>query len=331
MKIHFSNVNFDLPTGPNVFAMRLKKQLEIMGHDIILNHRDKYDVFLCFIEPATHPDDRCCGSKLIVRLDGFWFKPGQEQNNNNMIYMYNKSDNVIIQTEFDRKFIEKYWGVRQNVSIIGNGIDLDNPSYPYPDIEIDDDEILTNFSSESKERNIFICSAHWTRQKRLLDNIKTFYVLSEQAESITGKKSAICYIGNIPDDIGKEAEKLLKDLGLISIKGGNISLKNINNVLKNCYYGIHLAYLDHFPNSVVEMLAAGLPVIHTNSGGTKEVVKIPRLMINEPEFNFELTDYDNPPIIDSSNFILPKEPPPVNLSHLDIKLVAEQYLKVFES
>ena len=97
---------------------------------------------------------------------------------------------------------------------------------------------------------------------------------------------------------------------------------------------IHLAWLDHCPNTVVEALSQKCPVICTNSGGTAEIVKNSGVVIIESTpYNFELADYDNPYDLDLSGFdfqSLDKKIEAEN-SHLDINLVAKKYEEVFLS
>ena len=64
---------------------------------------------------------------------------------------------------------------------------------------------------------------------------------------------------------------------------------------------IHLAWLDHCPNVVVEAISQKCPVICTDSGGTKELVGNGGLVVPETtQYKYELTDYDNPYSLDLS-------------------------------
>ena len=87
---------------------------------------------------------------------------------------------------------------------------------------------------------------------------------------------------------------------------------------------IHLAWLDHCPNVVVEALSRGCPVICTDSGGTSELVGRNGIVIPETvRYNFELLDYDNPPPLGVGIQI--PEKIKVDNSDLDIRKVAKQY------
>jgi glycosyltransferase involved in cell wall biosynthesis len=62
---------------------------------------------------------------------------------------------------------------------------------------------------------------------------------------------------------------------------------------------VHLAWLDWCPNTVVEGLASGLPVLCSHNGGTKELVKDDGIILELEEdyvIGTELDLYTPPPI-----------------------------------
>ena len=65
---------------------------------------------------------------------------------------------------------------------------------------------------------------------------------------------------------------------------------------------IHLSYLDHCPNVVVDAQGAGCHVICSNSGGTSEVVTN-GTVINEPSWDFKPVKLYQPPKLNFSNKI----------------------------
>jgi glycosyltransferase involved in cell wall biosynthesis len=99
---------------------------------------------------------------------------------------------------------------------------------------------------------------------------------------------------------------------------------------KTSDYMIHLAWLDHCPNVIVEALSQGCPVICTDSGGTKEIVKDNGIVILETTpYNFELLDYDKPHTLRFDQFSLPANRPMVDGRHLTIQRAADQYEETF--
>jgi len=63
---------------------------------------------------------------------------------------------------------------------------------------------------------------------------------------------------------------------------------------------IHLAYLDHCPNVVVDAQACGCEVVCSSTGGTNEIVYSGQI-INEKEWNFEPIKLYEPPSFDFDN------------------------------
>ena len=63
---------------------------------------------------------------------------------------------------------------------------------------------------------------------------------------------------------------------------------------------LHLAYLDHCPNVVVDAQAAGCRIVCSSSGGTSEIVS-KGIVINEAEWDFKPTKLYKPPLMDFDN------------------------------
>jgi len=307
MKIYFSNVNFSSNSGPNSFGFRLANSFQKLGHEIIENNRKEYDVFLCFIEPDCNPMP---GSKFIHRLDGIWFKPEQfETHNRNIKRAYDNADHVVWQSEFDKNMTEKHWGSRKG-SVIHNGIDLKSSVIKNP---------LTNIGEIRKNipGKIFVSSASWHRQKRLKENID-FFIKNRREDDI------MIVMGKNPDVI-VEKPHLQNSI----IFTGNLSHQQCLEIYRHSDWMIHLAWLDHCPNVVVEALSQGCPVICTDSGGTAEIVKENGIVIPEIKpYKFELTDYDNPYEINIKKIDLDKIE--VSCQYLDIENVARKYLEIMK-
>jgi glycosyltransferase involved in cell wall biosynthesis len=300
MNIHFSNVNFSSSSGPNSFAYRLANELTHRGYKIV-NSSEDYDVFLCFIEPDSKPNKK---AKFIHRLDGIWFKPDQFiDNNKNILWAYKNCDHVVWQSDFDKKMTQFHWDKPKKGTVIHNGISEYTCDNLHPDLV----KIKNSFD------NIFVCAASWHRQKRLKENIE-FYIKNRN------KNDAMFVLGHNPDYI-------------ISAKNlfylGSLSHELCLQFYSFSNWFLHLAWLDHCPNVVVEALSMNCPVVCTDSGGTMEIVGKNGVIIKEKKpYNFELADYDNPYDIHIEKIILPKVN--VNSDHLDIKLVCDKYEKVFK-
>ena len=302
IKIHFSNVDFNSTTGPNTFASRLARELISRDHQVVdLSHAHTADAFLAFIEPSSEPPKNV---RFLQRLDGIWFKPDQFETHNRLIkWAYDRCDHVIWQSEFDKNMTNKHWGHRSG-SIIRNGIEINQVVVQSPEL----------LKIRSQYEKVFVCSSSWHRQKRLRENVELFNMLRSQYDS-----ACLIVMGGTPDFDAKD-----KDVFYTGNVPHNICLQ----VYSMADWMIHLAWLDHCPNVVVEALSQNTPVICTTSGGTSELVKNSGLIIPETTpYNFELCDYDDPPDLNISSFVL-KDIKVGDREDLSIKKVADQYEKV---
>ena len=300
MKIHLSNVDLESRSGPNSFAGRLSAQLKIRGHEFV-SYKDEYECMLAFIEPQTEPRSN---SLFVQRIDGIWFKPEEFIAKNRSIKSgYERSDHVIFQSNFDKQMIEHLWGRSNQSSVIHNGIKLEK-------IETKNPQIL---QIRKRFGKIFVSSASWHRQKRLKENVELFL-------SAAGSDDDSCML-----ILGKNPDFLVSHPRIFYT--GEIDHRSCLEIYGISDWMIHLAWLDHCPNVVVEALSQGCPIICSSSGGTKEIVRENGIIVEEKfSYNFELTDYDNPPEIFPESKI--PEKIAVNSEYLDIERVAHQYESV---
>ena len=164
---------------------------------------------------------------------------------------------------------------------------------------------------------LFVSSASWHRQKRLKENIQ-FFLKNKNDDDL------MIVLGKNPDV--KIDNLQLKQKIIFT---GELTHEQCLETYRYCDWMIHLAWLDHCPNVVVEALSQGCPVICTDSGGTKEIVKENGIIIPETKpYCFELTDYDNPYTIDISKTNLEKIK--VQCQYLDIENVARKYLEIMK-
>jgi glycosyltransferase involved in cell wall biosynthesis len=305
LKIHFSNVDFSSSTGPNTFGARLSNELLGLGHEIV-DVKEQYDTFLAFIQPGTipRPDVR-----TIQRLDGIWFKPHEFQYKNHYIkWAYDNFDYIVWQSEFDKKMTEHHWGPRAG-EVLRNGIRLDRA--------IPSDENLIRL--RTKYDHLFVCSSNWHRQKRLKENISLF--LNVKKNSLFSN-SGLIVLGNNPDHVVDHPDIFY---------AGSVPHSLCLEIFSAADWMIHLAWLDHCPNVVIEALSQSCPVICSSSGGTKEIVKDNGLIIPEDkEYKYELLDYDSPYELDVTHVTdLPKID--VKCDYLDIQLIAKEYERICSS
>lgn len=314
MKIHFDGVNFNDGTGPNTFANRLARRFFESGHEVVALGPEA-DVSLVFIERTGQP----LAKKVVQRLDGFWFKPGEfETKNVGIKALYEQADGVIWQSKFDRNMCAKHFGIRGVCEraedatdvVISNGIVLS----PVKQLTIP--KLIEMRASYER---IYVCSANWHRQKRLKENFELFERLR-----VRNPSSCLIVMGNHPD---------YRASGPNVFYTGPVGPDVYNQIYAAANWMLHLAWADHCPNVVVEALAQGTPVVCSDVGGTKELVGGYGLVVKDAPYDYELYDYDNPPSIDLSSIEdLPDRSSLdlTSIADIDIVSVADKYIELFE-
>lgn len=309
MRIHFDNVRLDAPTGPNTFASRLAKKLFEVGHQVVFDG-SQADVSLVFIQPSGAP----LAPKVVQRLDGIWFKPEDYETKNLPIrLLYNRANSVVYQSQFDRNFIEKWWGPKPGSVVIGNGIEF-NP--------LKELTIPKLVEMRATYDQIYVCSSNWHAQKRLESNVRLFDHLRKKHPN-----SCLIIMGNHPD---------YRAAGPNYFYTGPVGPEVYMQIYSAANWMLHLAWADHCPNVVVEALSQGTPVVCSEVGGTAELIGFGTygVVLKEQPYNYELYDYDNPPSINVEQ--IDDLPPRQDLVFdtvrpmIDINNVAHEYIQTFE-
>lgn len=306
MKVYFDNVDFSAEhAGPNCFAKRLAIQFGKMG--ITVADPDDYDVGLVFIEPTAKLNFK---KPFVQRVDGMWFRPDQYKAgmNRNIEWAHRNADVVVYQSDFDRQMLTKWLGTPKKSVTIRNGVDL-QPANLRSESLI---EIRKRFDK------VFVCSANWHAQKRLKDNIELF----RHIRATLHPNSCLIVLGNNPEHVS--------DRGIFY--AGSIRHDLCAEVYSIADWMLHLAWLDHCPNVVVEAIAQGCPVICASEGGTKELVQGGNgLVIDEVPYDFSLVDYDRPPRVPVTSLAELPEGFRADPKSVDIVKTAEKYAEALQS
>ena len=298
MKIFLDNVNLSSNSGPNGFARKIshefKKGNEVFTsiHDIVAKGQ-KPDVQLSFIASQYKL------SPIVQRLDGIYFNSDQDFNSLNLPIesTYRISDAVIFQSDFNKVLSEKYFGIHKNSYVIRNGTNLKK----ILEVKNIENKILDKFE------NVWSCASSWRPHKRLKDNIDYFL-------EISGKNDCLVVAGENPDSRVEDKRIFYAD---------HLSWEDMISLMKRSKFFIHLAWLDHCPNVVIDARAAGCHIICSSSGGTKEIAGKNSTIILEEEWDFSPTKLYNPPKMDFSRIYDIKSD-----SDIDIKNVSKKYLDV---
>lgn len=254
MKIYFDNVNFQANNGPNNYAQKLARKLTKKGHQIVAAN-EKPDAQISFIQINQKV------APTVLRLDGIYFNSEQnwKQLNAPIKDSYLKADAVVFQSEYNRDLVHHHFGDRSNVldRVISNGT-------CYDIIETIDPYDLKSANIQKPSSENWCCASHWRPHKRLLENVR-YFLKHAPADSnfwIMGKSNS--------DAEMQEAISLAP--GRVFYVG-ELQWSKMISVMKSCSTFIHLAWLDHCPNVVVDALAAGCHAVVSSSGGTSEIPK----------------------------------------------------------
>ena len=73
--------------------------------------------------------------------------------------------------------------------------------------------------------------------------------------------------------------------------------KNLKVLLSNAIASLHLTWLDWCPNSMIEAIVSGCPIIYTKSGGQTELGEGSGIGIEDTQWKFNVIDLYDPPKI----------------------------------
>jgi len=288
LKINLENVSLDSSSGPNSFAKKLHKY---MNTDLCsIGSFSDPDIYLCFIESQRRSFDK----PIYQRLDGIYFNTSQNYNlqNANIKRIYNMADGVIFQSVFNQRLISKFFGEHKNHTVIHNGADMETIMQVSP-LPLD------------RYEKLWSCASSWRPHKRLGENIR--YFLEHSSE-----QDGLMVAGSVP-----QVEKVKHDrIHYV----GTLNQKQLFALYKKSDYFLHLAWLDHCPNVVVDARACGCKIICSSAGGTIEIAGSNAIVIQEDEWNFEPVELYSPPAM---NF--DKKISIGGDSQLDMSIVANKY------
>ena len=290
MNIYLDNVNLGSSSGPNHFASKLRNYMSRLGDTF--NPSMNFDVQLSFIQKVNKV------APLYQRLDGIYFNSSQdfESLNRSISETYKQAKGVIFQSQFNKELTFKYFGKHDNYDIIHNGADLEF---------INGIEPLKNAVLEEFD-NVWCCASSWRPHKRLRANIEYFLQHS-------GPKDCMVVAGRAP------VEDHVKHDRVFYV--GDLDVPTLYSLYKKSKYFVHLAFLDHCPNVVVDAVACGCHIICSSSGGTKEIA-VGGTIILEEEWDYSPLELYNPPEINFAN----KKDNNVD-TNIDMTYVASRYHK----
>jgi len=295
MKIQFENVDFNSRSGPNGFGLKLARQLARDGHELT---NETPDVRLAFIQSDNSFDS------TILRLDGIYFNSAQdwERMNEPIKKSYDHARAVIVQSEFDKQLVFRFFGERENVHVIRNGTDVETIERlpPY----LDSDVFL--------REKVWMCASSWRPHKRLAENIRLFQKYAERDSHLVVA--------------GANAQSYAKGLDLTGVHFvGDLTWEIMIAWMKSAAHFVHLAWLDHCPNVVVDAKACGCRLHVSDSGGTPELVGEEDFVYDDEKFDFSVVALYEPP-----SMTLRRSSPALGTRDFSISTVTKNYIDVME-
>ena len=250
VKVSFSRDFKGQARGIQKFGALLSGHLQNLGAKIVAKH-ERSDIHLAFVH-GSHKQ----GAKTILRVDGVYYDRKRLHSNASIKKSVASLDGVVFQSKWAKTFVEGMLKVRSKKStVIYNGTDQ------------------TVFKRQPTEfDHVFLCCANWRVNKRLKSIVRAFEVLLKQ----TSKNVGLFVVGK-PDFVLEHPS--IRYFGQV---------KNIADIYAQSDYMCHICHLDACPNSVVEGLSAGLPVLCNNIGGTPELVGSDGIILPlDQAFNFK--------------------------------------------
>jgi len=180
--------------------------------------------------------------KIIIRADGLREIYDGKRSLADEVLKLNLeiADSIIFQSRFSKECFDKFHvAYPDNYFIINNCADSD---IFYP----------VNSTIDFSRKIIFISNSWSTNPKKGFETISLFSML---------ENSVVFHIGRWPYDIDPRNVKIL----------GEMNELKIAETLRKGHFFLCPSEYEACPNTVVESLASGLPVLYHNSGGTPEL------------------------------------------------------------
>lgn len=223
---------------------RMEPHWNSKGH-FIFDNPSKCDMQLSFIKISEK-------SKLpvVLRIDGIYYDLDTDYKVKNIPISIGNSiaDGIIYQSNYSKTLCEKFLAPRKKGSIcnvIYNGTD-------------------PNWCGERKEHegtNVVVVSK-WRRHKRLKEIIELFLEFLKIVPD-----STLHILGKLHDNKKVTHSRI--------VYYGMVDRDKVGSILSISDFTVHLSKRDSCPNSVVECIGAGVPVITTNKcGGSTEMCKM---------------------------------------------------------
>lgn len=272
MRVAFNRREKDPTTGPYIFLERLAHHFNGRSDTEVVRANKYHDVHMITIQGSGRRADQY-SAKKILRVDGVYFDAASDVNSRNrgIASTYHSVDGVIYQCEFAKRMLHQHFGppkrARHEV-VIFNGV-----SGNFQPIQ--DGVEYHDYGSE----HAIVACARWRSDKRFESVMQSFLTLDRVDVTL-----------NIFGEVQEKVEHpRIRYFGFVKP----------NDMWK--YYAsadllLHLAYIDWCPNSVVEAIRCGIPVVTTHNGGVPELIQGNGAIVKgDPDYDMRFFDFSNMP------------------------------------
>ncbi len=231
--------------GMGTFAKSMAKKLEIPQ---IHTYHTMYQDSLDYITKGLFP--KASANALKLYMKGFFHSTVKE---------------IIVPTKKTKDFLQKSYGIKTNINIIPNGIDIER-FYKEKCDSIEIEKIRKNLKLDKKDFVIL-----WVG--RLGYEKRIDFLIERQAELVKNNKNCkLVIIGGGPEEDNLRA--LVQELNLDNnvIFGGKIPYDKINNYYQVASIVATASFYETQGLTIVEALAASKPVIASADEVFKSVI-----------------------------------------------------------
>lgn len=295
------------PRGLQKFGGLLMRELQEKFNVRVVGKKEKSDIHLGIISA-----NRKQGSKNILRVDGVYYDIKRKGLNADIRRCVRKFDGVVFQSKWCELFVTRMLKIAPKSSVvIHNGV---KQSQFKNSIEI----------NKYGFDKVFICCSHWRINKRLKSIVKSFVKIAKNHDLNLG-----LFVVGKPDYV--KEDRHVKYFGKVD---------NLFSLYASSDYMCHICHLDACPNSVVEGLSAGLPVLCNNIGGTPEIVGDSGIILPlDSPFNFSFIDKMEDvgsssidgSILRNGMVEMVSKDWDINRDDLDISVAAQKYYNYFKT
>lgn len=243
----------------NAFKLirRLRKMAKNGGYEAIVSYLDFYNVMVCVANSFRRQKLKHVAVEQTTDYE--FFANSQMAGWKQVIikravgWAYNRVDRVIAVSENLKNFLVKELGVKREVTVIHNGVDIGKFNLtPLPDTSHMDKRFMTATTR-------LLCLSRLDRQKNIPFLIDSF---AAAADKIPDADLFILGTGPMQQAI-EDRVKLLNLDERVFLLGFS---KNPEDYLKLCDIFVLASRYESFGNVVIEALACGAPVVTTNYG-----------------------------------------------------------------